>query len=209
MQCRLFLLALLIPFLPLAMINAETDACQKVIVLFGPPASGKGTQAIRLAENLRLPHISTGDLFRENIRNNTPLGRKAKSFIDAGKLVPDELVFEILFDRLSQGDAHAGYILDGFPRTLDQARTLEKKLPPNASVLVLNLVVSDETILKRALGRKRSDDTPEVVKERLHAYYTQTAPLIGYYKEKGILTPIDGEKTPDEVFADLVQALKK
>lgn len=198
----LFLLAF-----PFALLFADTGNTQKVIALFGPPASGKGTQAIRLAEATQLPHISTGDLFRENISKKTPLGLKAKEYIDAGKLVPDDLVLEILFDRISKPDAQKGYILDGVPRTIAQAEALQKKMPKNASMVVLNLVVSDDTIVQRALARKRQDDTPEVIKERLNAYYTQTAPLIDYYKKKGVLIDIDGEKSPDEVFDSLKKAL--
>lgn len=181
---------------------------KQVIIILGAPASGKGTQSIRVAEALKLPHISTGDLFRENIANQTPLGKQAKEFIDAGKLVPDDIVLNMLFDRISKEDAARGYILDGFPRTIPQAEALEKHLSPGTSLEVLNLEVSDDTIVKRALSRKRSDDTPEVVKERLKAYHNQTAPLVDYYSKRGALHPIDGEKSPDEVFKELMEVLK-
>lgn len=127
---------------------------QTVIILLGPPASGKGTQAVRLSKNLKIPHISTGDLFRENISKGTPLGEKAKSFMDAGQLVPDALVLDMLFDRVSRPDCSQGYLLDGFPRTIPQAEELDKKLHPKTRLIVLNLDVSDETIIKRTAGRQ-------------------------------------------------------
>lgn len=194
---------LLVLFLPCILLANETSKAPPVVIIVGPPASGKGTQAIQLAKTLGVPHISTGDLFRENISKNTELGQKAKGFIDTGKLVPDNLVLDMLFDRLSKSDASKGYVLDGFPRTIAQAEALEKKLPPRATVSVLNLVVSDETIVKRALGRKRSDDTPEIVQERLKQYYAQTAPLIAFYTKKGLLKNIDGEKSPEAVLGEL------
>lgn len=207
---QIYILLFFILALPLTLLSASnlSPSNPQVVIMLGAPASGKGTQAVQLSKKLGIPHISTGDLFRENIGKNTPLGQKAKTFIDAGKLVPDELVLDMLFERIAQVDAVNGYVLDGFPRTTPQAEALEKKLPANTSVTVLNLIVSDETILKRALGRKRSDDTPEVVKERLRNYYAQTAPLVEYYSSKNILKNIDGEKSPEAVFEDLQTALK-
>lgn len=202
----LLLFVLVLPFTLMA-IDFSPPISQTVVILLGPPASGKGTQAVQLATTLKLPHISTGDLFRENIGKETPLGKKAKDYIDKGQLVPDELVLSMLFDRISQNDAKHGYILDGFPRTLVQAETFEKKLPKDASIVVLNLDVSDDTIIKRALGRKRSDDTPDVIKERLKAYHSQTAPLIDHYKKKGLLQNIDGEKPPEQVQDELLEKL--
>lgn len=200
-------LLLLVLSMPLAMLVAEPAENQTVVIMLGAPASGKGTQAVQLASSLNLPHISTGDLFRKNISENTPLGQKAKGFIDAGKLVPDEVVIDMLLDRIKAPDANKGYILDGFPRTIPQAETLEKTLKPGTRLVVLNLDVSDDTIVKRALGRKRSDDTPEVVKERLRTYHEHTAPLLDYYKKKGLLKNINGEQTPEQVFSDLQKAL--
>lgn len=201
-------LALLLPLTILA-VNFNTPETQTVLVLLGPPASGKGTQAVDLAKTLSLPHISTGDLLRANIANNTPLGQQAKTFMDKGQLVPSDLVLSMLFARIEENDAKKGYILDGFPRTIDQAEALDKHLSKNAKLIVLNLVVSDETITKRALGRKRSDDTLEVVQERLKAYHAQTAPLIEYYTKKGLLKAVDGEKTPEEVQKELLEKLPK
>lgn len=124
-----------------------------IIILLGPPGSGKGTQALRLTKELGIPHISTGDLFRENMSQDTPLGRKAKGFINAGKLVPDDLVLDMLFARLSKPDCAKGYLLDGVPRTLPQADSLMKYLPPQAKVSVLNLQIADEAIIQRIAGR--------------------------------------------------------
>lgn len=125
----------------------------KVVILLGPPGSGKGTQAVRLTKELGIPHISTGDLFRENISQNTDLGKRAKAFMNEGKLVPDELVLDMLFDRVSRSDCAKGYLLDGFPRTLPQAGALNKHLAADTDLIVLNLDVPDSVIVKRAEGR--------------------------------------------------------
>jgi len=130
-----------------------SKAFPRIVILLGPPGSGKGTQAVRLTKELSIPHISTGDLFRENISKNTDLGQRAKGFMDAGKLVPDELVLEMLFDRVSRPDCTNGYLLDGFPRTLPQAEAFEKQLKPGTELVVLDLEVPDEVIVKRAEGR--------------------------------------------------------
>lgn len=203
-----FLLLLALPLTYILATNVLPSAENgKVVILLGAPASGKGTQAVRLAKKLNIPHISTGDLFRENISKKTPLGEEAKSYIEAGKLVPDDVVLRMVYERLSLPDAKNGYLLDGFPRTIAQADALGSKIPPNFKVIVLNLDVKDETIIERALGRGRSDDTREVVAERLKNYHNQTAPLVEYYTKKGILKNINGEKTPDEVFKSLEEAL--
>lgn len=233
-------LLLLLPFSLFAMPKGSplTDGYAKVIILLGPPASGKGTQGARLAKELNIPHISTGDLFRENMSKETPLGKQAKSYITAGKLVPDEIVLDMLFERLKENDADHGYILDGFPRTLPQAEALNQRMGQKNTIIALNLDVSDETIIKRTAGRlmckectnvhnlfysppkvsgkcdicegqlyQREDDKPEVVKTRLNTYHEQTAPLIEYYRKKGILQNIDGEQAPDKVFQDLKRAV--
>lgn len=185
-----------------------------VVILMGPPGAGKGTHAGPLSEHLNLPHISTGDLFRENIRNQTPLGQKAKGFIDQGQLVPDELVLDMLFDRVSKEDCKSGYILDGFPRTLPQAKALDQCLKSNR-VVALNFNLSDAVIVERVAGRiackqcgrpyhktydppkqellcdacggalyQRDDDKEEIVRKRLEVYRTQTQPLIEYYAKQ-------------------------
>lgn len=126
---------------------------KKIVLLQGPPGSGKGTQAVTLAQDLGIPHISTGDLFRENLRNNTPLGQKARAFIEAGKLVPDEIVLDMFYERVEAPDCAGGFLLDGFPRTLAQAEALSNYLSPETKMIVINLDVSDEIIMKRAEGR--------------------------------------------------------
>lgn len=126
---------------------------RNVIILLGPPGSGKGTQAIRISKELGIPHISTGDLFRENISKNTELGKKAKGYTDAGKLVPDDLVLEMLFDRVARPDCIKGYLLDGFPRTIPQAEAFDKQLSKDDKLVVINLEVSDDLIVKRIEGR--------------------------------------------------------
>lgn len=130
-----------------------TETTQRVIILLGPPGSGKGTQAVRLSKEQGIPHISTGDLFRENISQGTELGQRAKSYIDAGKLVPDSVVLDMLFDRVSRPDCAHGYLLDGFPRTLPQAEAFQKHLPSGTKLIVLDLEVPDEMIVKRIAGR--------------------------------------------------------
>lgn len=197
------------------------------IVLLGAPGAGKGTQAVRIAEKYGLVHISTGDIFRANIKDNTPIGRVAKSYIDAGKLVPDEVTCEIVRQRLEKKDVSAGYVLDGFPRNLIQAHELDKF----ASIDVcLDIDVDEALLLERICGRRvcscgasyhistlngkdtcakcggklyaREDDNPETVKARLATYNIQTAPLISYYGAQNKLkTVMCGTKTPDEVFA--------
>lgn len=138
--------------------NTPDSTSQLIVILMGPPGSGKGTQAVRITKELDIPHISTGDLFRENIANKTPLGEKAKGYINEGKLVPDELVIDMLKDRVSRPDCAKGYLLDGFPRTLPQAEAFEKSIPQNASVVVLNLDVPDDIIVKRIEGRRTCKD---------------------------------------------------
>lgn len=133
--------------------DAAAKSQVKVVILLGPPGSGKGTQAVRLTKELGIPHISTGDLFRENISKDTELGKRAKTFMNAGKLVPDEVVLDMLFDRVSRPDCEKGYLLDGFPRTLPQAAALDKFLASNVDLVVLDLEVPDEVIVKRAEGR--------------------------------------------------------
>lgn len=133
--------------------DSKAETKQTIIILLGPPGSGKGTQAVRLSKDYNLPHISTGDLFRENISKNTELGQRAKGFMNAGKLVPDEVVLDMLFDRVSRPDCAKGYLLDGFPRTIPQAEAFQKHLPQNANVVVLNLEVPDEIIVTRVAGR--------------------------------------------------------
>lgn len=153
---KILIIGLCLTFCSLGLLTfAEpaNPASRQVIILLGPPGSGKGTQAVRISKELGIPHISTGDLFRENISKGTDLGKKVKSFTDAGKLVPDEVVLEMLFDRVSRSDCAKGFLLDGFPRTIPQAKAFDKFLTPTERLAVLNLEVADEMIIKRIEGR--------------------------------------------------------
>lgn len=138
-----------------ALSHAHENSAQPktVVILLGPPGSGKGTQAVRITKELGIPHISTGDLFRENIGKGTELGKRAKTFMDAGKLVPDEVVLDMLFDRISRPDCVKGFLLDGFPRTIPQAEAFDRKIAGQAKLVVLNLDVADDLIIKRVAGR--------------------------------------------------------
>lgn len=218
--------------------SSEPSSNRHIVILLGPPGSGKGTQAKQVAETLHIPHISTGDLFRENLKNGTELGKKVKKYLDAGLLVPDEIVIEMLKDRISLPDGKDGYVLDGFPRSIPQAEALETLLS-NGAYKVINLQVSDAEVVRRIEGRRscpgcgavynkysspsksgencekcdeeltqRSDDKKEVVEERLRQYHTQTAPLIDYYSKKGKLSQVDGEQDPKKVFSEIMNILK-
>lgn len=175
------------------------------LIFLGPPGAGKGTQAHILAESLQIPHISTGDILRTAKNLGTPLGLKAKSYMDKGELVPDELVLQMVEERLSQPDAQAGWILDGFPRNVSQATFLDKLLQKLGQGYdsVLNLEVPDEALVVRLLerGRKegRSDDTEEVIRRRLEVYRNQTAPLIDFYQGSRSLVSVDGNRSLEEV----------
>jgi len=207
------------------------------LILLGPPGAGKGTQAKFISKEFNIPHISTGDIFRKNISEKTALGIEAKGYIDKGLLVPDELTVRIAEDRLNSNDCKMGYLLDGFPRTVFQAKELDKldKLD-----CVLLLQVPDEFILSRMTGRRvctscgasfhitnnppkeedicdlcggrlvqRKDDKEETVAQRIQVYKDQTEPLVSYYKDKGILKTIDGTLEIEEVFKSIVRILKE
>lgn len=148
---------------PLMVHSAEVQ--KTIIILMGPPGSGKGTQASRIAKEKGIAHISTGDILRENIRNKTPLGIKAKEYVDAGKYVPDDVIMDVLFDRVSKDDAKKGYLLDGFPRTIPQAEVLAQRLEKGNCVVVVNLDVSDDVIIKRISGRLTCPDCGAVYNE--------------------------------------------
>jgi adenylate kinase len=168
------------------------------LLLIGPPGAGKGTQAHRLSTALGIPAISTGDIFREHLRNETELGLKAKAYMDAGDNVPDSLTNDLVADRLSQPDAAAGFLLDGYPRTIDQVRALDELLAAGGASMdaVVELVAEPDVVVerlkKRALEQGRSDDDEAVVRHRLEVYAQQTAPLIGVYDERGLLAKVDG-----------------
>ncbi|WP_195282644.1 adenylate kinase [Harryflintia acetispora] len=207
------------------------------LILLGAPGAGKGTQAQVICEHLHIPTISTGNCLREAVQNGTEMGKAAKSYMDSGKLVPDEVVIGIIKDRLAQEDCKDGFILDGFPRTVPQAEALDKM---GVEIdRVIDLEVSDEAILKRMSGRRvcqkcgasfhvdykpskkgeacdvcggeliiRKDDKPETVKERLHVYHEQTEPLKGYYAAKGKLKVVEGQEDIKDTTALTLKALE-
>ena len=203
------------------------------IIFLGPPGAGKGTQAQRICDALNIPQISTGDILRRAIKEQTPTGLKAKSCIDAGKLVPDEVVIDIVKERLAQDDCANGYILDGFPRTVPQAEALATFADINA---VVELDVADEVLVNRLSGRRvcltcgatyhvnmlggetkckcgkdliqRDDDKPETVLSRLTVYHNQTAPLVDYYQAKGLLHKIDGAQDVDAIYNAILNTLE-
>ena len=179
------------------------------LVLLGPPGAGKGTQAAILSEKLNIPHISTGDLFRANIGEGTPLGVEAKSYMDAGKLVPTDVTARMVEDRLSQDDAANGFLLDGFPRTVEQAEILKDLLAKKDQVLdgVLNFQVSDDVVVESMLARGRADDNEETIRTRMSVYRDETMPLIDYYGEK--IIDITAEGTIEEINDSAMKAIGK
>ena len=204
------------------------------IVLLGAPGAGKGTQAAKLVEEFKMPHISTGDMLRAAVKAGTPLGKKAKTYMDAGELVPDDVIIGLVIDRLQEPDTDVGFILDGFPRTSAQAVALDAELgklerPLDAALLV---DVDPEVIIKRLTSRRmckecgyigsvadescpkcggemyqRDDDNEATVRNRLEVYEKSTSPLIDYYRGSELLVSIDGDRNPDEVYADVKEAL--
>jgi adenylate kinase len=206
------------------------------LTIMGPQGAGKGTQAVVIAEKMRLTHISTGDIFRQNMQKETPLGKQAKGFIDKGELVPDEITLGMVKDRLNS--VKGGFIFDGFPRTLNQAEALEEFTHIDKAI---NIAVADEDVVRRVLGRRicscgaffnvnipflrpkkadicdkcgkrliqRDDDNEEALRNRLKAYNSQTRPLIEFYRRKGVLLEIDGTGTPDEVTVLTLSALEE
>jgi adenylate kinase len=177
--------------------------------LLGPPGAGKGTQAGRLAEKLGIPQISTGELFRRNIDKGTKLGLEAKRYLDAGDLVPSDLTNQLVDDRLADADAANGFILDGYPRSLEQAKALHEMLQRRGTDIdaVLELRVSQEELFQRLKGRGRADDTDDVILNRMKVYRDETAPLLEYYSGESKLKTVDAVGTMDEVFARALQAL--
>jgi adenylate kinase len=211
------------------------------LVLVGPPGAGKGTQAQFISAHLGIPKISTGDIFRANVSQGTELGQEAKKFMDAGDLVPDEITIGMVVSRLEEDDARKGFLLDGFPRNVPQAKTFSDMLRSGGTPLdvVLELVVDDDEVVRRLSGRRtcrncghiwhldfdppsadgvcdicggelfqRDDDKPETIRHRLEVYYEQTAPLVGYYAEAGVLVGIDAMGPVDDVTERALAALR-
>lgn len=183
------------------------------LLLIGPPGAGKGTQASKLSEVYGIPAISTGDIFRANVKNQTPLGLKAKSYMDSGAYVPDDLTNALVRDRLSQSDCEAGFLLDGYPRTADQVSELDDILRETEGKLdaVIQLTADTDEVVrrlaKRAIEQGRSDDTEEVLRHRLSVYEEQTSPLISLYASRGLLIKVDGLGEISEVTDRIVEAL--
>jgi len=210
------------------------------LLLFGPPGSGKGTQAAKILDKFGIPDISTGDIFRENIKNGTELGKEAEGYMHKGELVPDDLVVELVEDRIKKDDCKKGFMLDGFPRTTGQAESLDKMLEKKGIKLdkVIFLSVADEVLIKRVAGRRicrvcgeihnisqfkegqetrclkcggkiyqRKDDRAETTLNRINVYNRQTIPLIDFYRERGQLVKINGDRDPNKIFEEILQVL--
>jgi adenylate kinase len=183
------------------------------LLLIGPPGAGKGTQASKLSEVFGIPAISTGDIFRENVKNETPLGLEAKSFMDSGAYVPDSLTNKLVRDRLKNADCANGFLLDGYPRTSDQVDELDDILSETNGSLdaVIQLTADTEEVVrrlaKRAIEQGRSDDTEDVIRNRMAVYEEQTAPLITMYAARGFLIMVDGLGEIEEVTSRIVEAL--
>ena len=183
------------------------------LLILGPPGAGKGTQAARIAERFGVPAISTGDIFRANIKNETPLGLEVKSILAAGGYVSDDITNAIVESRLAEADCEPGFLLDGYPRTLGQVDALDEMLAKGDRPLerVLELVVPDDAVVARLLKRAeiegRADDTEKVIRERMAIYHRETRPLSEAYAARGLLVEVDGEGSMDEVFDRIVRAL--
>jgi adenylate kinase len=194
------------------MTGAQSVPAPRLLIV-GPPGAGKGTQAVRIAESFGIPAISTGDIFRANVAGETDLGLKVKAILDAGDYVPDSLTNELISDRLTEADAEQGFLLDGYPRTVQQVEFLDEFLAGRGEALaaVVQLVADRDEIVerlrRRALDQGRSDDTEEAIRHRQDVYLRETAPLIETYRDRGLLVEVDGLGTIDEVAARIDDAL--
>ncbi len=185
------------------------------VVLMGAPGAGKGTQAKLLQEAIGLPQVSTGDLFRANLKNQTELGQLAQTYMDKGELVPDHVTVAMVKDRLSQPDCAAGAILDGFPRTTAQAEALDQLLTEiDGKISIVPYIKVDEEVLAQRLINRgkiegRADDTEETIRTRMQVYHEETAPLLAYYRNRGLLVEVNGEQSVEAVQRDLAQAIRE
>lgn len=183
------------------------------LLLIGPPGAGKGTQAVRLAAHYGVPAISTGDIFRSNVKNETELGKQAKAYMDAGDNVPDSLTNALIRDRLAEPDASEGFLLDGYPRTTDQVRELDDYLSSHGQSLdvVIELVADPDVVVerlrRRAVEQGRADDDESVVRHRLEVYREQTEPLVHVYRDRGLLSAVDALGSVDEVTDRITAAI--
>ena len=183
------------------------------IILLGAPGAGKGTQGGILAKNAGLPRIATGDLLRAAVKAGTLLGQQAQSYVDRGLLVPDEIILGLIEEKLASKEASQGAIMDGFPRTITQAEAVDGFLSSRGDQIdsVVAFEIQDETLIRRMIGRAgeegRSDDTPDAIRKRLHVYRQQTAPLLQFYEERGVMTTIDATGSVDEVAANVAKAI--
>ncbi len=173
----------------------------KRLIFLGPPGAGKGTQALILSDLYQIPHISTGDILRAAVKAETTLGIKARSYMDRGELVPDDLIIDLIKERLSRSDTQQGWILDGFPRNISQAAFLEKLLAELqlAADCVINLEVPDEILVERLLARNRKDDNEATIRRRLEVYHQDTVPVISFYSDRGMLKAVNGNNSLESV----------